>query len=68
MKAVGDFPWRDVSSADVRGLVLQGFSADEIAQIAGTSLDVAEARFARVLADLRREELGVLQVPRGTIG
>ena len=68
MIAAGDFPWRDVSSADVRGLVLQGFSADEIAHIAGTSVEVGEARVAMALSHMRREDRRAMRVPRGTRG
>ena len=68
MTPSGDFPWRDVGRADVRGLVLQGFSAAEVAHIAGTSIEVAQARVTSALADMRREERRALQVPRGTAG
>ena len=68
MIAAGDFPWRDVDRADVRGLVLQGFSAAEVAHISGTSIEVAQARVTSALADMRREERHALQVPRGTAG
>lgn len=47
----GDFPWRGMTSADVRVLALAGFNAHEVATVAGVPDDVG--------AFLRDESLGI---------